>query len=135
MDYNSFQQSVTIAHTYVSSHSRVSAADDWDLVLFLGQLPALRDGMTWATGFRGIVEYLRKKSEGQVDLDALLSDTEKAETTAYVFHASISSCVRVQISIIWTNIDSSAPIQLLSIHRGPRSITHRSLPLRLRQKL
>lgn len=91
MDYNSFQQPATIAHTYVSSSSRVSAADDWDSVLFLGQLPALRDGMSWATGFRGIVEYLRKKSEGQVDLDSLLSDTEKAECTAYVFHASIFS--------------------------------------------
>lgn len=85
MDYNSFQQSITIAHTYVSSPSRVSAADDWGSVPFLGQLPALRDGMTWATGFRGIVEYLRKWSGGQFDLDALLSDTEKAECTAYAF--------------------------------------------------
>ncbi|KAL0640145.1 hypothetical protein Q9L58_000703 [Maublancomyces gigas] len=46
------------------------------------QLPALRDGMTWVAGFRGIVEHLRKKSQGLV-LDALLSDIEKAECTAF----------------------------------------------------
>lgn len=84
MDRDSFQQSVAVAHSYVSSYSStVSIADGWSCVLFLGQLPALRDGMTWVAGFRGIVEHLRKKSQGLV-LDALLSDIEKAECTAYV---------------------------------------------------
>lgn len=90
MDYNSFQQPVTVTHTYVSSPSKVSAADD--SVIFLGQLPALRDGMTWVAGFRGIVEYLRKKSEGQVDIDAFLSDMEKAECTAYAFTFTFPLC-------------------------------------------
>lgn len=90
--------------------------------------------MTWATGFRGIVEYLRKKSEGQANLDALLSDIEKADCIAYAFTPPPPLC-EIKVSIISANVNTSAPIQLLGVPRKPWSITHRSLSLRLGQKL
>lgn len=49
-----------------------------------GQLPALKHDTTWIGGFRNIVDYLIKYSDGQYSLDADLEGQEKADCTAYV---------------------------------------------------
>jgi hypothetical protein len=48
------------------------------------ELPALKDGATWVSKFRNIVDYLRQCSNGAWDLDARLEGLERADSIAYV---------------------------------------------------
>lgn len=52
------------------------------------ELPILRDGPTTTIGgFENIVHYLRKRSDGQWDLDQQYSSQkDKADITAYFIH-------------------------------------------------
>lgn len=45
------------------------------------ELPALRDGTVWVPGFRGIIEYLRRKNSWA--LDDALGDVERADALAF----------------------------------------------------
>ncbi|CAZ83161.1 unnamed protein product [Tuber melanosporum] len=45
------------------------------------ELPALRDGATWASGFRGVVEHLRRKNGSS--LDDKLAGAKRAEALAF----------------------------------------------------
>jgi len=47
-------------------------------------LPALKNGTTWVSRFRNIVDYLRQYSNGEWDLDGSLSGLEKADNIACV---------------------------------------------------
>ncbi|KAJ9227580.1 hypothetical protein DTO271D3_1572 [Paecilomyces variotii] len=47
------------------------------------ELPALRDGTTWVSRFRNIVDYLRQYSGGEWDLDGWLTGLEKADNIAF----------------------------------------------------
>jgi hypothetical protein len=47
------------------------------------ELPALKNGSTWVSRFRNIVDYLRQYSNGVWDLDRDLSALEKADNVAY----------------------------------------------------
>ncbi|OOF96069.1 hypothetical protein ASPCADRAFT_207423 [Aspergillus carbonarius ITEM 5010] len=64
--------------------------DDWVLVASSDpsvsptcELPALKDGKTWVSRFRNIVDYLRQYSNGDWDLDQNLSGLEKADNIAF----------------------------------------------------
>jgi sorting and assembly machinery component 37 len=48
------------------------------------ELPALKDGATWVSKFRNIVDYLRQYSNGEWDLDSRLEGLERADSIAYV---------------------------------------------------
>lgn len=50
-----------------------------------GELPALKNGATWISKFRNIVDYLRQYSNGDWDLDGDLTGLEKADNIACVF--------------------------------------------------
>lgn len=53
------------------------------LIQVTEELPALRDGPTTTGGFENIVDYLRKKSDGQWDLDRQLTNPkDRADITA-----------------------------------------------------
>ncbi|PWW77379.1 hypothetical protein C7212DRAFT_276661 [Tuber magnatum] len=45
------------------------------------ELPALRDGTTWVSGFRGVIEYLRRKNDSS--LDDALDRVQRAEALAF----------------------------------------------------
>ncbi|KAK1148968.1 hypothetical protein N8T08_007643 [Aspergillus melleus] len=47
------------------------------------ELPALKNGTTWVSKFRNIVDYLRQYSNGDWDLDGDLSGLEKADNIAF----------------------------------------------------
>ncbi|KAL4979662.1 Tom37 C-terminal domain-containing protein [Aspergillus desertorum] len=47
------------------------------------ELPALKDGSTWVSRFRNIVDYLRQYSNGAWDLDRDLSALDKADGVAF----------------------------------------------------
>ncbi|RDW93904.1 glutathione S-transferase family protein [Aspergillus mulundensis] len=47
------------------------------------ELPALKNGSTWVSRFRNIVDYLRQYSEGAWDLDRNLSAHDRAENIAF----------------------------------------------------
>ncbi|KAL2823692.1 Tom37 C-terminal domain-containing protein [Aspergillus cavernicola] len=47
------------------------------------ELPALKNGSTWVSRFRNIVDYLRQYSNGAWDLDRDLSALEKADSIAF----------------------------------------------------
>lgn len=49
----------------------------------LGQLPALRHDQTWVAGFSNIVAYLDEISSGKWSLDRNLSETQRADLSAY----------------------------------------------------
>ena len=50
----------------------------------IGELPVLQDGATYIGGYENIIHYLRKKSNGQWDLDRHLSNSkDRADVTAY----------------------------------------------------
>ncbi|KAJ5552244.1 hypothetical protein N7494_001622 [Penicillium frequentans] len=48
-----------------------------------GELPALQNGSVWVSRFRNIVDYLRKYSNGEWDLDRDLTDAGQADNTAF----------------------------------------------------
>lgn len=50
----------------------------------IDELPALKDGSTWVSRFRKIVDYLRQYSDGKWDLDQGLDEVEKADNIACV---------------------------------------------------
>ncbi|RAH44002.1 uncharacterized protein BO95DRAFT_189113 [Aspergillus brunneoviolaceus CBS 621.78] len=47
------------------------------------ELPALRNGNTWVSRFRNIVDYLRQYSAGDWDLDAELTGLDRADSIAF----------------------------------------------------
>ncbi|PYH80658.1 hypothetical protein BO82DRAFT_312623 [Aspergillus uvarum CBS 121591] len=47
------------------------------------ELPALRNGNTWVSRFRNIVDYLRQYSSGDWDLDAELTGLDRADSIAF----------------------------------------------------
>ncbi|PYH49084.1 uncharacterized protein BP01DRAFT_371255 [Aspergillus saccharolyticus JOP 1030-1] len=47
------------------------------------ELPALRNGNTWVSHFRNIVDYLRQYSSGDWDLDADLTGLDRADSIAF----------------------------------------------------
>ncbi|PLN81101.1 Tom37 C-terminal domain-domain-containing protein [Aspergillus taichungensis] len=47
------------------------------------ELPALKNGPTWVSQFRNIVDYLRQYSDGAWDLDSNLNALETADNTAF----------------------------------------------------
>ncbi|KAL4754223.1 hypothetical protein BDW72DRAFT_200955 [Aspergillus terricola var. indicus] len=47
------------------------------------ELPALKNGSTWVSRFRNIVDYLRQYSSGAWDLDRDLSALDKADSVAF----------------------------------------------------
>ncbi|KAL1966601.1 hypothetical protein VTN77DRAFT_4012 [Rasamsonia byssochlamydoides] len=47
------------------------------------ELPALKNGSTWVSKFRNIVDYLRQYSNGEWDLDAHWNEQEKADNIAF----------------------------------------------------
>ncbi|EHY52537.1 hypothetical protein HRR83_006971 [Exophiala dermatitidis] len=64
-------------------------ADAWSLIPSsdpavspLGELPALRNGETWVSGFDNIVAYLKHVSGGEWDLDKDLDDKQRADRAA-----------------------------------------------------
>ncbi|KAJ5903101.1 hypothetical protein N7504_005484 [Penicillium tannophilum] len=64
--------------------------DSWELVASsdpsvspTGELPALQNGSVWVSRFRNIVDYLRKYSNGEWDLDRDLTDSDQADNTAF----------------------------------------------------
>lgn len=61
---------------------------EWNVLIWVAEeLPALRDGSTTLGGFENIVDYLRKRSDGQWDLDRQLSNPkDKADITAYFIY-------------------------------------------------
>ncbi|KAJ5628908.1 Mitochondrial outer membrane transport complexTom37/metaxin [Penicillium lividum] len=70
--------------------SLVLPKDSWELIASsdpsvspTGELPALRDGSVWVSRFRNIVDYLRKCSNGDWNLDRDLSESDKADNTAF----------------------------------------------------
>ena len=50
----------------------------------LDELPALKNGSTWVSKFRNIVDYLRQYSNGEWDLDGRWNEQERADNIAYV---------------------------------------------------
>ena len=56
----------------------------WLRILLIDELPALKDGSTWVSRFRKIVDYLRQYSDGKWDLDQGLDEVEKADNIACV---------------------------------------------------
>lgn len=46
------------------------------------ELPALKNGTTWVSRFRNIVDYLRQYSNGAWDLDRDLSGIDRADNIA-----------------------------------------------------
>lgn len=61
------------------------------LVPGIDELPALKDGQTWVSKFRNIVDYVRQYSREEWDLDADWDGLDKADVTAY---ASVSLSFR-----------------------------------------
>ncbi|EAW11375.1 putative mitochondrial import receptor subunit (Tom37) [Aspergillus clavatus NRRL 1] len=47
------------------------------------ELPALKNGKAWVSRFRNIVDYLRQYSNGEWDLDEVLSGTDRADNIAF----------------------------------------------------
>ncbi|KAI9924713.1 hypothetical protein ASPWEDRAFT_28149 [Aspergillus wentii DTO 134E9] len=47
------------------------------------ELPALKNGATWVSRFRNIVDYLRQYSDGEWDLDAGLNTLQRADNIAF----------------------------------------------------
>lgn len=64
-------------------------SDQWRLVPStpagnpLGELPALKDGTRWVTGFGNIIDYLRQSCDDASDIDEHLNPSDTAERTAY----------------------------------------------------
>ncbi|KAJ5724179.1 hypothetical protein N7488_002214, partial [Penicillium malachiteum] len=64
--------------------------DSWELVASsdpsvspTGELPALQNGPIWVSRFRNIVDYIRKYSNGEWDLDRDLDESDRADNTAF----------------------------------------------------
>ncbi|KAJ5703409.1 hypothetical protein N7493_011798 [Penicillium malachiteum] len=64
--------------------------DSWELVASsdpsvspTGELPALQNGSIWVSRFRNIVDYIRKYSNGEWDLDRDLDESDRADNTAF----------------------------------------------------
>lgn len=51
-------------------------------MLRIDELPALKDGQTWVSKFRNIVDYVRQYSSEEWDLDADWDGLDKADITA-----------------------------------------------------
>jgi sorting and assembly machinery component 37 len=65
--------------------SQAVPKDSWRLIASpnpAAELPALRDGDAYVTGFDRIVRYLRETSGGEWDLDADLDDEGRADVAA-----------------------------------------------------
>ncbi|PTU25017.1 hypothetical protein P175DRAFT_0471777 [Aspergillus ochraceoroseus IBT 24754] len=74
----------------IAYFSQVVPKDTWVLIASSDptvspthELPALRNGSTWVSRFRNIVDYLRQYSNGAWDLDRDLSGLSRADSIAF----------------------------------------------------
>ncbi|KAL2857098.1 Tom37 C-terminal domain-containing protein [Aspergillus pseudoustus] len=67
------------------------------------ELPALKNGSTWVSRFRNIVDYLRQYSNGEWDLDRDLSALEKADNVAFSSFVEARAQALVDLSLYVTS--------------------------------
>ncbi|KAE8373534.1 Tom37 C-terminal domain-containing protein [Aspergillus bertholletiae] len=67
------------------------------------ELPALRNGSTWVSRFRNIVDYLRQYSNGEWDLDGGLSGLQKADKIGFSSFVESRAHALVDLSLYVTS--------------------------------
>ncbi|KAL4869275.1 hypothetical protein BDV12DRAFT_85935 [Aspergillus spectabilis] len=67
------------------------------------ELPALKNGSTWVSRFRNIVDYLRQYSNGAWDLDRDLSALESADSVAFSSFVESRAQALVDLSLYVTS--------------------------------
>ncbi|KAL3450183.1 Tom37 C-terminal domain-containing protein [Aspergillus insuetus] len=67
------------------------------------ELPALKNGSTWVSRFRNIVDYLRQYSNGAWDLDRDLSALEKADNVAFSSFVESRAQALIDLSLYVTS--------------------------------
>ncbi|KAE8148312.1 Tom37 C-terminal domain-containing protein [Aspergillus avenaceus] len=67
------------------------------------ELPALRNGSTWVSRFRNIVDYLRQYSNGEWDLDSGLNGSERADNIAFSSFVESRAHALVDLSLYVTS--------------------------------
>ncbi|KAE8350219.1 Tom37 C-terminal domain-containing protein [Aspergillus coremiiformis] len=67
------------------------------------ELPALRNGSTWVSRFRNIVDYLRQYSNGAWDLDGGLSGLQRADNIAFSSFVESRAQTLVDLSLYVTS--------------------------------
>ncbi|KAF5865720.1 hypothetical protein ETB97_002698 [Aspergillus alliaceus] len=67
------------------------------------ELPALRNGSTWVSRFRNIVDYLRQYSNGEWDLDRGLSGLQRADNIAFSSFVESRAQALVDLSLYVTS--------------------------------
>ncbi|KAL2013155.1 hypothetical protein VTN00DRAFT_680 [Thermoascus crustaceus] len=94
----------------IAYFTQVIPNDQWVLVASsdpsvspTNELPALKNGTTWVSRFRNIVDYLRQYSNGEWDLDGSLSGLEKADNIAFSSYTESCGQVLVDLSLYVTS--------------------------------
>ncbi|OGM43666.1 metaxin [Aspergillus bombycis] len=67
------------------------------------ELPALRNGSTWVSRFRNIVDYLRQYSNGEWDLDGGLSGLQRADNIGFSSFIESRAHALVDLSLYVTS--------------------------------
>ncbi|KAE8321559.1 Tom37 C-terminal domain-containing protein [Aspergillus sergii] len=67
------------------------------------ELPALRNGSTWVSRFRNIVDYLRQYSNGKWDLDGGLSGLQRADNIGFSSFVESRAHALVDLSLYVTS--------------------------------
>ncbi|KAL3465471.1 Tom37 C-terminal domain-containing protein [Aspergillus heterothallicus] len=67
------------------------------------ELPALKNGSTWVSRFRNIVDYLRQYSNGEWDLDRDLSALEQADNIAFSSFVESRAQALIDLSLYVTS--------------------------------
>ncbi|KAF7594806.1 hypothetical protein BBP40_008309 [Aspergillus hancockii] len=67
------------------------------------ELPALRNGSTWVSRFRNIVDYLRQYSNGEWDLDTGLNRLQRADSIAFSSFLESRAQALVDLSLYVTS--------------------------------
>ncbi|WEW59642.1 hypothetical protein PRK78_005121 [Emydomyces testavorans] len=63
------------------------------------ELPALRTGSRWISGFRNIVEFLKQYSNGEWDLDSWLGPKERADFVAFSSFLELNGQALIDLSL------------------------------------